>query len=157
MKNEPVKNIWRIYLSRGNINVWNFASGGSTDCLWTRAGVSCHRPRCSAVNGLLRCLRAASTHGGKPPLNEVAFILQRKKGGCTSLTSIPLTTRTPTSTDPRGEQKATQAILRAEVTKAHARRMKMDGNLFTGCFILAPHKTKTAALSASHSAFSIGE
>ena len=63
-----------------------------------------------------------------------SLILGRKQGWCTSLTSL---WRAHTHTDTENKKKKTQATLRAGVTKAHARRMKMDGNLFTRCFILA--------------------
>lgn len=62
------------------------------------------------------------------------------RGGCTSLTSMPLAAHAQTQAATHGgggQAKDTPAALRAEVTKAHARRMKMDGNLFTGCFISA--------------------
>ena len=52
------------------------------------------------------------------------------------------TQKKDTHTDTRGEQKKTQATLRAEVTKAHARRMKMDDSLYTWCFILAHTRQK---------------
>lgn len=56
--------------------------------------------------------------------------------------NLTATYSTHTQTDTQGEQKKTQATLREEVTKAHARRMKMDGNLFTWCFILAHTRQK---------------
>lgn len=55
------------------------------------------------------------------PLNEVSFVLEWNGGGCTSFTVMPFA-----NADPQRE-----ATRRAEVTKAHARGIKMDGNLFT--------------------------
>lgn len=67
------------------------------------------------------------------PLNEVSFISERNGGGCTSLTLMPLAALS----HKRRAERGARATPRAEVTKAHARGMKMDGNLFTGGFILA--------------------